>query len=83
MPTTHTGSTRRLIYQHRHHRGPTQRTHYMIACPTCGHRALLGLTYSTQPDGQPATATVLRFKCTNQMAPTHQSPTNAQLLYRQ
>lgn len=81
MPDTHTAPTRpRLIHQHRHHRGPTQPIHYSIPCPTCGHRALLGLTYTGQPDGQPPTATVLQFRCTNQMTRTHQSPTNTQLL---
>lgn len=79
MPV-HTHPTRRLVYQRRHHRGSIEPIHYVIPCPTCGHRALLGLSYTTQPDGQPAAATVLRFRCTNQMARGHQPPTNAELL---
>lgn len=80
MPDTHAAPTRRLVHQRRHHRGLIQPVHYSISCPTCGHRALPGLTYAEQPDGQPPAATVLQFRCTNQMARTHQSPTNAQLL---
>lgn len=80
MPTTHIDPTRRRVYQRRHHRGSVEPIHYVIHCPTCGDRALLGLRYAAQSDGQPAAATVLRFRCINQMARSHQSPTNAELL---
>ncbi len=54
---------------------------HSIRCPTCGHHARLGLTYEPQSDThRPPIPTIVRFRCTNQMASTHLSPTNAQLL---
>ncbi len=83
MPTTHTAPTParlRLVHRRRPYRGLIEPIHYSIRCPTCGHRALLGITYADQPNGEPPTPNVARFRCTNQMARTHQSPSNAQLL---
>lgn len=81
MPDTHTAPTRRLIHQHRPYHGPTQPIYYSIPCPTCGHRAQLGLTHTQQPDNQqPPAVTILQFRCANQATLTHRTPTNAQLL---
>ena len=89
MPATHTAPTvptptaparLRLVHQRRPHRGASEAIHYSIRCPTCGHRALLGVTYADQANGHPPTPSVLRFRCTNQMALTHQSPSNAELI---
>lgn len=81
MPDTRTASRPRLIHQRRAHRGSTQPLYYSILCPTCGHRAQLGLTYAEQLGDSHPTVTILQFRCTNQMALTHQSPSDAQLLH--
>ena len=81
MPDTRTAPSPRLIHQRRAHRGSTQPLDYSILCPTCGHRAQLGLTYAENADNSHPTVTIVQFRCTNQMALNHRSPTDAQLLY--
>lgn len=89
MPATHTAPTAlthaaparlRLVHQGRLHRGASEPVHYSTRCPTCGHRAQLSVTYADQANGHPPTPGIVRFRCTNQMALTHQSPSNAELI---
>lgn len=50
-----------------------------VACPSCGARSQLLTRHSTDIDDGDAAVAIVQFRCVNQMARTHRTPTDAQL----
>lgn len=52
---------------------------YAVACPSCGARSQLLTRHSTERGDPDAAVAIVRFRCINQMARAHRTPTDTEL----